>query len=71
MTFYIFCSLYQRVVLISTMPYSRKEVSALMQGALGSDFAQIESPGLFTNMNFVVKGRFKAGDNGRIFCRTS
>lgn len=32
MTFYIFCSLYERAVLISAMPYGGRERSTLMQG---------------------------------------
>lgn len=60
MTFYIFCSLYQRAVLISAMPYGGREVSTLMQGTQVLIFAKIEPLWLFTNMNFVVPGKIRS-----------
>lgn len=71
MTFYIFCSLYQRVVLISTMPYSRREVSTLMQGTQVLILLRLNPPGYLLIWISWLKGNSQAGDNGRIFCRTS
>lgn len=71
MTFYIFCSLYQRVVLISTIPYGIREVSTLMQGIQALILLRLNSSGYLLIWILWLKENPEAGDNGCIFCRTS